>query len=63
MCVAIVAGGFFDHTRPVADGHSLVGEAGGSGLPTSASIINQADPDSYDLTRVRVEVVPQSGRF
>lgn len=63
MCTAIVAGGFFDHTRPVADGRSLGGEAGGSGLPTSASIINQADPDSYDLTRVRVEVVPQSGRF
>lgn len=66
MCLAIVSGGFFDHTRPVAGrDSSLGGEGGGRGLPPPANIITQAPPPdvSYDLTRVRVEVVPQSGRF
>jgi zona occludens toxin len=67
MCLSIVAGGFFDHTRPVAsDGHLLGGGGGGSGLPTSTNTITQQQPQQlpgYDLARTRVEIFPPSGRF
>jgi len=67
MCEGIVAGGYFDHTKPVDRAVTLRrDEGGGSGLPTSTDISTPQlsfAPPERTVNRVRVDIVPRSTGF